>query len=219
MFSESVQKYLKAIYKLEEETGNVTTTGIAKELAPLTGASVTGMLKRLSAMGLVDYNSYKGVKLTDSGRKISLEIIRHHRLLELYLKEMLGFSLEKVHEEADRLEKHISEDFINKIDDLLGNPEFDPHGHPIPTKKGEIADISETTLAASEAGKKYIIRWLGDDDEKMLAYFEETGLMPNVKLNLISKAPFNGPISIQYDGKELIIGNELASNIFVEVTK
>lgn len=219
MFSESVQKYLKAIYKLEEETGNVTTTGIAKELAPLTGASVTGMLKRLSAMGLVDYNSYKGVKLTDSGRKISLEIIRHHRLLELYLKEMLGFSLEKVHEEADRLEKHISEDFINKIDDLLGNPEFDPHGHPIPTKKGEIADISETTLAASDAGKKYIIRWLGDDDEKMLAYFEETGLMPNVKLNLISKAPFNGPITIQYDGKELIIGNELASNIFVEVTK
>jgi len=219
MFSESVQKYLKAIYKLEEETGNVTTTGIAKELAPLTGASVTGMLKRLSAMGLVDYNSYKGVKLTDSGRKISLEIIRHHRLLELYLKEMLGFSLEKVHEEADRLEKHISEDFINKIDDLLGKPGCDPHGHPIPTKKGEIADISETTLAASDAGKKYIIRWLGDDDEKMLAYFEETGLMPNVKLNLISKAPFNGPITIQYDGKELIIGNELASNIFVEVTK
>jgi DtxR family transcriptional regulator, Mn-dependent transcriptional regulator len=214
MLSQAVQDYLKTIYKLEKN-GTVSTTGIAKELN-ISGASVTGMLKRLSSLGMVDYNSYKGVRLTVSGRKIALEIIRHHRLLELYLKEMLGFSLEKVHDEACRLEHYISKEFVEKIDNLLGNPEFDPHGHPIPSKEGEIADYSEEALHKVDPGKIVIIRRLSDEDPEMLAYFETKGIVPGVKVKVLQKEPFNGPIKVMFDDDTQIIGNEIAKNVFIE---
>lgn len=214
MLSQAVQDYLKTIYKLEEN-GLVSTTAIAKELN-ISGASVTGMLKRLSGMKLVDYNSYKGVKLTTEGRKIALEIIRHHRLLELYLKEALGFSLEKVHDEACRLEHVISTEFVDKIAELLGNPEFDPHGHPIPSKDGSINQNNEQLLVTVKNGDVVTIKRLADHDAEMLAYFEKKGLVPNVKLKIIDKAPFNGPITAFYNGENQIIGNEIARNIFIE---
>jgi DtxR family Mn-dependent transcriptional regulator len=213
MISQAVQDYLKTIYKLQVG-GPVSTTEIAKELK-VSGASVTGMLKRLAGMGMVDYNSYKGVKLTSSGEKIALEIIRHHRLLELYLKEMLGFPLDKVHEEACRLEHYVSKEFVERITDILGNPEFDPHGHPIPTKDGEMPETDEISLVDIDAGRSVIISRLADNDPRMLAYFEELELMPYKELKLLEKAPFNGPITLRYDDKERIIGNEVAKNIFV----
>lgn len=214
MLSQAVQDYLKTIYKLEE-TGLVSTTAIAKELN-ISGASVTGMLKRLSSMKLVDYNSYKGVKLTDEGRKIALEIIRHHRLLELYLKEALGFSLEKVHDEACRLEHVISAEFVEKINAILGNPEFDPHGHPIPGKDGTINPNMDQLLVSVTSGDCVVIKRLADDDKEMLAYFEKKGLIPGVKLKIIDKAPFNGPITAFFKGENQIIGNEIARNIYIE---
>lgn len=217
MLSQAVQDYLKTIYKLEEH-GPVSTTSIAKEL-DISGASVTGMLKRLAGMKLVDYNSYKGVKLTNEGKKIALEIIRHHRLLELYLKEALGFSLEKVHEEACRLEHYISEEFVDKIDNLLGNPEFDPHGHPIPSKDGKIAKNEEHTLVSANPGDSAMIKRLSDQDPEMLAYFEKKGLMPNVEIKLIDKAPFNGPLTVFYNGENQIIGHEIAKNIYIILNK
>lgn len=215
MLSQAVQDYMKTIYKLETD-GLVSTTSIAKEL-DISGASVTGMLKRLATMGLVDYNSYKGVRLTNSGKKIALEIIRHHRLLELYLKEILGFSLEKVHDEACRLEHHISEEFVDKIDELLGKPEFDPHGHPIPAKDGSMPSITESALSIVNPGKAAIICRLSDNDPDMLAYFESKGLVPGENLKIIEKEPFNGPITIQYSKGKHIIGYEIARNIFVEI--
>ena len=203
MISQAVQDYLKTIYKLQEE-GTVSTTEIAKELN-VSGASVTGMLKRLSTMGLIDYNSYKGAKLTSSGEKIALEIIRHHRLLELYLKEMLGFSLEKVHEEACRLEHHISQEFLDKITELLGDPQFDPHGHPIPTKDVTIAIKEAIPLSEVDAGKKVKIVLLGDEDAKLLGFLESLEMLPNTILDVRKKEPFNGPITIIYNNKEKII--------------
>lgn len=214
MLSQAVQDYLKTIYKLEEN-GPVSTTSIAKELS-ISGASVTGMLKRLATMKLVDYNSYKGVKLTSEGKKIALEIIRHHRLLELYLKEALGFPLDKIHDEACRLEHYISEEFVEKIDAILGNPEFDPHGHPIPTKEGLIHLNNEQLLLHVETGKSAIITRLSDSDPEMLAYFEKKGLIPGVNVKLIDKAPFNGPLTVFYGGETQIIGNEIAKSIYVE---
>ncbi len=214
MLSQAVQDYLKTIYKLEE-AGPVSTTKIAKELN-ISGASVTGMLKRLANMGMVDYNSYKGVKLTSNGEKIALEILRHHRLLELYLKEMLGFSLEKVHDEACRLEHHISDEFLQKIDDLLGNPQFDPHGHPIPQKDGVLPDHQETPLIEIDPGKTVSISRLVDNDSEMLAYFESQGLVPDVDIQVIEKAPFNGPITIKLAGANKILGNEIARSIYVK---
>ncbi|MFP4527968.1 MAG: metal-dependent transcriptional regulator [Candidatus Kapaibacterium sp.] len=214
MLSQAVQDYIKTIYKLQED-GPVSTTRIARELN-ISGASVTGMLKRLAAMGIVDYNSYKGVRLTEDGVRIALEILRHHRLLELYLQKMLGFSLEKVHDEACRLEHHISEEFVEKINELLGNPEFDPHGHPIPTKSGELPDLCEEALNETAPGRDLVICRVSDYDPEMLQYFEKMGLVPGSNIKLIEKAPFNGPLTILHDGKERIIGNEIAKNIFVE---
>jgi len=217
MLSQSIQDYLKSIYKLQDN-GMVSTTDLAKELE-VTGASVTGMLKRLSTMGMVDYNSYKGVKLTDAGEKIALEIVRHHRLLELYLKEMLDYPLEKVHDEACRLEHHISDDFLDKINDLLGNPQFDPHGHPIPSEKGEMRKTSGLMLSDVEQGSKVQISSLDDSDEKLLGYLEELGLVPNTHLEVIEIGPFNGPIKLNVNGTEHIIGHEVAGCIYVESTQ
>jgi len=213
MLSQAVQDYVKTIYKLQE-TGPVSTTEIAHELE-VSGASVTGMLKRLSTMGLVDYNSYKGVTLTAAGEKIALEIIRFHRLLELYLKEMIGFPLDKVHEEACRLEHFISEEFVEKITSLLGDPKFDPHGHPIPSKDGKMDEYIDIPLSEVETDKDYFISRLADSDPKLLGYLEEMNLVPNVKVKVLNKAPFSGPITITVDGIEKMIGSEVAGKIFL----
>ncbi len=214
MLSQAVQDYVKTIYKLQK-FGSVSTTEIAKELK-VSGASVTGMLKRLAQMNLADYNSYKGVTLTESGEKVALQIIRFHRLLETYLLEKLGFSLDKVHDEACRLEHFISEEFVEKITEQLGDPKFDPHGHPIPTKDGDMPSIDELPLSVLDKGAVCVISRLCDKDPKLLAYLESIELMPGTKLTLKAKEPFNGPMTIQYSGKEKIIGFEVASNIFVE---
>jgi DtxR family Mn-dependent transcriptional regulator len=214
MLSQSIQDYLKVIYKLQEN-GLVSTTDISKELN-VSGASVTGMLKRLANMFLVDYNSYKGVKLTDAGEKIALEIVRYHRLLELYLKEELGYSLDKVHEEACRMEHVISSEFAEKINKILGNPKFDPHGHPIPSITGEIQYSTAKSLTDFPNGSKLIIKNLFDEDPKLLAYLEELNLMPNVALTIVSKEPFNGPITIDVNSTTRILGHEVASCIFVD---
>jgi len=214
MLSQAVQDYVKVIYKFQE-FGLVTTTEIAKELN-VSGASVTGMLKRLSTMGLVIYNSYKGVKLSDAGTKVALEIIRFHRLLETYLKEMLGFSLDKVHEEACRLEHFISSEFIEKITEQLGDPKFDPHGHPIPSKDGEFPDINEILLINAENQSEYTISRLNDDDPKLLNYLEKSNLMPNAKIFTLENEPLNGIITIRLNNIEKVLGYNIASNIYVK---
>ncbi len=218
MLSRAIQDYLKTIHKLQDsnKTQAVSTTEIAKEL-DVSGASVTGMLKRLAEMNLVDYNSYKGVTLTESGEKVALQIIRFHRLLETYLHEKLNFSLDKVHDEACRLEHFISEEFVEKITEQLGDPMFDPHGHPIPGKDGKLKLVNELPLSDLEPGARYEISRLSDNDKKLLAYLEDIGLMPGTKLTLIEKEPFYGPLKIKYKGKEKIIGNEVAKNIFIKI--
>lgn len=218
MLSQAVQDYLKTIYKLEEEHGSVATTQIAKSL-DISGASVTGMLKRLAKMKLVDYNSYKGVKLTQDGRKIALEILRHHRLLELYLKESLGFSLAKVHDEACRLEHYVSEEFVDKINKLLGNPEYSPFGNPIPSKEGDLPLRPIKNLNDCEINDTLVIRKVDDADTDKLKYLEEIGLLPKVEVTILDKAPFNGPLTLKYNDKEKIIGNEIANCIFVDEIK
>lgn len=211
----AVQDYLKVIYKFQDK-GSVSTTLIADELN-VTGASVTGMIKRLNQLGLVDYSSYKGVKLTAVGEKIALEILRHHRLLELYLKELMGYSLDKIHDEACNLEHHISQEFADKLDTMLGQPKFDPHGHPIPTKDGKISHINEIPLTQSEIGQIVTISRLNDKNKELLAYLENIELLPNTEIKVVEKGPFNGPVTIDYNGQEKIIGNEIAQNIFVEI--
>lgn len=215
MLSQAVQDYLKTIYKLQDIEDVVSTTSIAKEMN-ISGASVTGMLKKLSTMKLVDYNSYKGVRLTDDGVKIALEILRHHRLLELYLKESLGFSLAKVHDEACRLEHYVSDEFVEKIDSLLGYPQYSPLGNPIPSKDGVLPDNSSTSLVHVDLNKPYRIKRISDENTEMVDYFEKMGMLPGVGITVLTRAPFNGPMTIVYNDHEEIIGYEVAKNIFVE---
>ena len=215
MLSQAVQDYLKTIYKLQENGEVVSTTSIAKEMN-ISGASVTGMLKRLATMKLVDYNSYKGVKLTDDGTKIALEILRHHRLLELYLKESLGFSLVKVHDEACRLEHYVSEEFVERIDDLLGRPQYSPLGNPIPSKEGVVPDNNSIQLVEAELNRDYKIKRISDVNFDMVDYFEKMGILPGVLIKVLTRAPFNGPMTIIYNDHEEIIGHEVGSSIFVE---
>lgn len=217
MLSPAVEDYLKAIYKLEVEhptEEGATTSAIARTMK-VSAASVTNMLKRLAEMKLVNYASYKGVTLTEAGMKVALEIIRHHRLLELYLHEIMGYSWDKVHDEAEYLEHHISEEFEDKIAAMLGDPTHDPHGHPIPTKDGHIPSIALSTLAEASVGDTLIIRRVSDADPEMLKYMAELKLKPNAEVHILSKDPFDGPITLEIEGKKKSVGAEVARHISV----
>lgn len=216
--SQSVEDYLKAIYKLQqEEDGGVSTSRLASEMA-VASASVTNMVKRLSEMGLVNYESYYGSTLTEAGKKIALEIIRHHRLLELYLKEVMGYSWDEVHDEAEKLEHHISEQFEDKIAELLNDPRFDPHGDPIPTKDGKMPAIRVFPLSGVNENEMFVIQQVKDQDPELLRYLEKQGLIPGVKLKVINREPFKGPLTLQVEDKEMTIGHKIAENIFVVET-
>lgn len=213
--SQSVEDYLKAIYKLEnEEEGGVSNSRLASEME-VSNASVTNMVKRLSDRGLVDYTSYYGSRLTAPGRKIALEIIRHHRLLELYLKEMLGYSWDEVHDEAEKLEHHISEQFGDKIAEMLNDPRFDPHGDPIPSKDGEMPVMKTCPLSEFESGLYCIISRVKDQNPELLRYLEKLGLIPGVKLKIVEREPFDGPITLEVTGNRISIGHNVAESIFV----
>lgn len=215
MLSQAIQDYLKAIYKLQENEP-VSTTDLSKELG-VSGASVTGMLKRLASMGLIEYSSYHGAKLTPTGEKAALETIRFHRLLELYLKEKLNYPLEKVHEEACRLEHFISEEFVERITKILGDPKFDPHGHPIPSKEGKVSSVNEFPLTEGEIGKTYLISHLEDDRPELLGYLESRGLLPDSQIQIVDKTPINDTvtINIKNQNKNVIIGYEVAKRIYI----
>ncbi|HMB92788.1 MAG TPA: metal-dependent transcriptional regulator [Rhodothermales bacterium] len=213
MLSQAVEDYLKTIYKLQDE-GAVSTTDIARAL-DVSSASVTNMVKRLSEMKMVAYQSYKGVRLTEAGEKIALEIIRHHRLLETYLKEVLGYSWDQMHKEAEQLEHHISEEFEDKIDELLGYPTHDPHGHPIPTRDLQIVEATTIPLTEAKPGQTVHIQHVSDDDSDLLHYLEDLGLLPQASVDVLKKAPFNGPLTLRVGGEEHIVGHEVASNVFV----
>lgn len=214
--SQSVEDYLKAIYKLENtmEGKGVPTSELAREMG-VANASVTNMVKRLSDLGMVTYQSYYGSRLTESGRKIALEMIRHHRLLELYLAEMLGYSWDEVHEEAEKLEHHISEQFEDKIAELLNNPKFDPHGDPIPTKDGKMPKLGLKPLSEISAEDKIVVKRVKNQDPELLRYLHSYGLTPGSKVQVVSKEPFDGPLELEVNGKSVTLGHKIASDILV----
>jgi len=214
VLSQAVEDYLKTIYTLESEEKGASTTHIA-EAMDVSSASATNMVKRLAKMGLVEYKSYKGARLTESGQKIALEVIRHHRLLELYLLEVMGYSWDEVHDEAENLEHHISEQFEDKIADLLDHPTHDPHGDPIPTKEGIVPETEERSLIQAKEGHPYIIVRVQNQDPEPLRYLESEGLLPGAKIIIKEKGPFNGPLTLRVEDEEKVIGRELAGIILI----
>ncbi len=217
MLSQSVEDYLKTIYKLQSrgEEAPVSTGEIAESME-ISAASVSNMIKRLTEMDLVEYESYKGVTLTETGIKIALEVIRHHRLLELYLREVMDYPWDKVHEEAEHLEHHISEDFEEKLEEMLGNPTHDPHGDPIPTRRGTIAETATRPLASVDPGESVVIRRVSDTDPELLTHLEEIGLLPTNEVAVVDKSKFNGPLTIRTNGDEHVVGYEIACKVFVK---
>lgn len=218
ILSQSIEDYLKAIFSLQSDDNRVSTTQVANSLE-VSSASATNMIKRLAEMGLVDYQSYKGSRLTKSGKKIALEIIRHHRLLELYLLEVMGYSWDEVHDEAEKLEHHISERFEDKIANLLDDPTHDPHGDPIPSKEGIMPEMNADPLIEAEDDQAYIVSRVKDQDPELLRYLEKVGLLPGIKVKIKEKAPFKGPITLLIENDEQVIGHDVAKSIFVAKIK
>ncbi len=214
MITQSIQDYLKAIYKVEETGQEVTTNSLAERLN-VTQPSVTGMLKKLSETNLIDYTPYQGVRLTEAGRKIALEVIRHHRLLELYLAKAMGYSWDRVHEEAEKLEHVISEEFEERIAEMLGQPSSDPHGAPIPAKDGSIEQRNLTTLSSVAVGQSVLVRQVSDRDPEKLRYLAGIGIYPEVLLVITEKAPFGGPMSIKIGEETHYLGIGLTDIILV----
>ncbi len=214
VLSPAVEDYLKTIYKLDSDKKGVSTKQLAAAME-ISAASATNMIKRLAEKGFVEYESYKGARLTPAGEKISLEIIRHHRLLELYLLEIMGYSWDEVHEEAEKLEHHISEQFEDKIAELLNDPTHDPHGDPIPTKEGTLPELEGIPLVKAQEGEKKIISRIMDQDPDHLRYLEKKGLIPGACLTIIEKEPFNGPLTLQAEEDKTVIGRDIAASIFI----
>jgi DtxR family Mn-dependent transcriptional regulator len=212
--SPQIEDYLKTIYMLHEHEGAATTTGIAAALE-ITPASVTGMMKKLAEQKLVRHTPYQGVELTKSGEKIALEMVRHHRLLELFLIEALGYSWDEVHAEAHALEHVISEEFEERMAARLGYPSVDPHGDPIPAKDGTIVAVKERALLAMQTGESAQITHINDTNSEMLRYAATLGLTPATRLTLIEAEPFGGSLRVKIGKAEKSIGRELAAQIFV----
>lgn len=214
MRNEAIEDYLKAIYEIQREKGKVATTVLAGRLQ-IQPASVTGMIKRLSEMNLLSYERYQGVKLSSAGKKIALEVIRHHRLVELFLAEALGVPWDKVHEEAEKWEHVLSEELEERIDALLGHPTHDPHGAPIPDRNGKIAEQPETLLADLKPSQSAAVVEVSDHDPELLRYLGSMGLYPRAEFVVLDVAPFEGPIKIEISNNEFILGNKIARQIYV----
>lgn len=214
---QAIEDYLKTIYMLEQDKSPVSTSRIASARQVKPG-SATSMIQRLDRLNLVNYEKHYGVTLTAAGREIALEVIRHHRLVELYLNEALGFTWDEVHHEADILEHVISEQLEERIAAALNYPEFDPHGDPIPSKEGQVTSMNYKRLSALDAGARAIVSRIPDDaDSELLRYLGKLGLIPGTILVVLDVAPFDGPLTIEIEGKSEIIGYKVASSVLVEV--
>jgi DtxR family Mn-dependent transcriptional regulator len=208
----AVQDYLKAIYALESEGQRVTTSALARRMG-VSAPSTTAMTKRLAELGLVERLPYRGVALTDPGRRGALEVLRHHRLLERYLVDRLGLSLDEVHAEAELLEHALSEELEARIDAELGFPTHDPHGDPIPDRNLRVVRGDDRTLLDLEPGTRAAISRVPDGDSELLRYLGELGIVPGSDLELVAHAPFGGPVTVRTEHGEHAISRELADRI------
>jgi DtxR family Mn-dependent transcriptional regulator len=209
-FSPAVEDYAKAIYALQDRgDGTVTTTALAERLG-VTPASASGMVRKLDDQGLVTHVRYRGVRLTPSGTRVALEVLRHHRLLELYLAETLDVPWDRVHDEAEVLEHVLSEDLEALIAAKLGDPTHDPHGDPIPTADLQLPEEITESLAALEPGAEGVFVRVSDSDPEMLRYLAERGIAPGDPLSVEDKQPFGGPLFVRFQGELHVLGGALA---------
>jgi DtxR family Mn-dependent transcriptional regulator len=214
--SSAVEDYAKAIYSLEGRSGVVSTNALAERLG-VTAASASGMVKRLGELGLVEHEPYRGVTLTERGRRVALEVMRHHRLLELYLVKTLGVPWDRVHQEAEVLEHVLSEELEELIAAKLGHPTHDPHGDPIPTRDLTIEETPTVSLEALCAGDCGVFSRISDSDPDMLRFLADRGIAPGESFEVIEKQPFEGPLFVRFGDNVHVLGGALARAMRVEL--
>ncbi len=214
MPSRSIEDYIKVIYRLEADNKRATTQRMADRLG-VKMASVTGMIKHLAAENYLRHKPYYGVKLTEKGRRVALTMIRRHRLIELFLHETLGLSWDEVHDDAEVLEHAVSDRLIERIFDYLGQPEFDPHGAPIPRVDGTFEPLDGRPLAHCPAGTRGRVLHVSDSDPEFLRYLSGFGIKINTPFRLIEAAPFDGPLTLKVGRRRVVLGIEAAKRILV----
>jgi DtxR family Mn-dependent transcriptional regulator len=209
-----VEDYLKAIFELERSGEPAETNAIARTLG-IAPASVSGMIRRLAEQGLITHERYRGARLTPAGRRAALKTLRRHRVIEAYLTSALGYSWDRVHDEAERLEHAASDELINRMAAAIGEPETDPHGAPIPTREGRMLERAQVPLSSLEPGDSARVERVSDESGDRLRYLAELGIVPGAEVQIVASEPFEGPIAMRVAGATRTIGRELASQILV----
>ena len=216
MASEQIEDYLKNIYKIQVSEGRASTSSLSEKLQ-ISPASVSEMIKKLADEGSLTHTPYKGVELTESGKRAALKIVRKHRLWEMFLVEVLRFGWDEIDEEAERFEHIMSEKMEDKIDEVLGFPSVDPHGDPIPAKNGIIKTIKAFALKEAEEGSSVRVVRVNDEDPELLQYASSIGLSLNKKISVKQRMKFDNSLVIRIGGRENTVSSTLAENVFVEL--
>ena len=215
----AVEDYAKAIYALESRSEDPVSTNALAERLGVTPGSVSAMLRRLDELGLITYIPYRGVRLSDDGRRIALEVIRHHRLLESYLADALGMPWDRVHDEAEVLEHVLSDDLEALIAAKLGHPTVDPHGDPIPSADLELKEPLTERMESLEPGDEGLFVRVSDSDPEMLRYLADRGISPGDRFSVRERQPFGGPLFVAFGDHEHALGGQLASAMRVQLTR
>jgi DtxR family transcriptional regulator, Mn-dependent transcriptional regulator len=213
----AIEDYTKAIYALENRDGDAVSTNALAERLGVTAASASGMVKRLGELGLVEHRPYRGVSLTEEGRRVALEVMRHHRLLELYLVQSLGVPWDRVHAEAEVLEHVLSEELEELIAAKLGHPTLDPHGDPIPSRELTIDERPTESFQSLDAGAKGVFARISDSDPDMLRFLADRGIAPGAEFEVLEKQPFDGPLFVRFGDDVHVLGGALARAMRVEL--
>jgi DtxR family transcriptional regulator, Mn-dependent transcriptional regulator len=210
------EDYLKAIYELERSGDAAGTNEIAAQLG-IAAASVSGMMRRLAEQGLIAHEPYRGVRLTEAGRRAALRTLRRHRIIEAYLTHALGYPWDQVHDEAERLEHAASDNLIDRMAAAIGEPARDPHGAPIPTREGAVDEPTLTSIDELAVGARARVRRVSDHDGERLRYLAELGVTPGTTIEVLERAPFDGPITVELEnGVTRSVGRSLARQVLVE---
>jgi DtxR family Mn-dependent transcriptional regulator len=210
-----VEEYLEGIYRLQEKSGVARTSDIVKLLQVVPG-TVTNTVERLEKEGMLEHEPYKGVKLTDKGRKIALDVIRRHRLSERLLTDFIRVDWDKAHDAACKLEHSITDDVIKKLEKALGHPKTCPHGNPIPTACGGIVEEKSEPLSTFDSKESGVIVKIKDETPEVLEYIAALGLLPGASIEIVERAPFDGPVTVKVGGANHALSLSMASIIWVK---
>lgn len=214
LLTASVENYLKTIYAISERGAPATITGLAARLR-VSVPSVSGMIRRLAAQGMLSHKPYRGIRLTQAGRQSALSILRRHRVIETYLAEVLGYSWDRIHDEAERLEHASSDELVERMAERLGWPSADPHGSPIPARDGSVESPASRRLDTLQVGDRGRVVRVANESAAMLRYLDELELRPGTRLQVTGRAPFGGPITFRVNGRKRAIGQVLAARVLV----